>query len=69
MSGRDEARSGRLGVTRRAVVGGLVLAGAGGLDTADVAPHNLFGIAVDEYTRSSIAAIVRATVRQPRLGT
>ncbi len=68
MAGRDEARSGNLGVTWRAVVGGLVLAGNGGMAMAAVAPHNLSGVGVVEYNRSSLAAIIRATVRQPRLG-
>ena len=68
VTGRDEARSGHRGVTRRAVVGGLVLAGSGGLVTAAVAHHNLSGVGGDEYNRSSIAAIIRVTGRQPRLG-
>ena len=38
MSGRYEVRSGRLVVTRRAVVGGLVLAGSGGLAAGSAPP-------------------------------
>jgi CubicO group peptidase (beta-lactamase class C family) len=38
VSGRHEDRSGHLVVTRRAVVGGIVLAGAGGLSTGAATP-------------------------------
>jgi hypothetical protein len=35
-----------------------------GLATADVIPDQLSGVGIDEYNRSYIAAIIRATVEQ-----